>query len=204
MWSVVSNSLWPHELYVAHQAPLSTGFSRQEYWSGLPFPASGNLPDIGIEPVSLLAPALTGGFFTGEALARKENKFQSVSSVTQSYPTLGPLGLQHARPPCPSPTSRVCSNSCPLSQWCHPTISSSVIPFSSHLQSFPESGSFTMSQFFSSGGQSIGVSASASVLPMNIQDWFPLGWTAWISLQSIGLSRVFSNTTIQKHRFFAA
>ena len=93
-------------------------------------------------------------------------------------------------------------NSCPLSRWCHPTITSSVVPFSSCLQSFPESGSFHMSQFFTSGGQSIAVSASTSVLPMNIQDWFPLGWTGWISLQSKGLSRVFSNTTIQKHQFF--
>ena len=96
------------------------------------------------------------------------------------------------------------SNSCPSSQWCHPTISSSVVPFSSHLQSFPASGSFLMSQFFASGGQSIGVSASASVLPMNIQDWSALGWTGWISLQSKGLSRVFSNTTAQKHQFFGA
>ena len=106
--------------------------------------------------------------------------------------SLQPHGLQHTRPPCPSPTPRVYSNSCPLSQSCHPTISSSVIPFSSCLQSFPESGSFPMSQLFASGGQSIGVSASASVLPMNIQDWFPLGWTGWISLQSKELSGVFS------------
>ena len=98
--------------------------------------------------------------------------------------------------------SRTCSNSCPSSQGCHPTISSSVIPFSSCLQSFPASGSFPMSQFFTSGGQSIGVSVSASVPPMNIQDWFPLGWIGWISLQSKGLSRVFSNTTVQKHQFF--
>ena len=98
------------------------------------------------------------------------------------------------RPPCPSPIPGAYSNSCPLSQWCHPTISSSVFPSSVHLQSFPALGSFQMSQFFVSGGQSIGVSASASVLPMNIQDWFPLGWTGWISLQSKGLSRVFSNT----------
>ena len=110
-------------------------------------------------------------------------------------------GLQHSRPPCPSPTPGVYSNSCPLSQWCHPTISSSVVPFSSCLQSFPASGSFPMSQFFTSGGQSIGVSASTSVLPMNIQDWFTLEWTGWISLQSKGLSRVFSNTTVQKHQF---
>ena len=99
-------------------------------------------------------------------------------------------GLQHSRLPCPSPIPRACSNSCPLSQWCHPTIPSSAVPFSSRLQSFPASGSFQMNQFFTSGGQSIGVSASTSVLPMNIQDWFPLGWTGWISLQSKGLSRV--------------
>ena len=111
-------------------------------------------------------------------------------------------GLQHTRPFCPSPTSRVYQNSCPLSQWCHPTISSSVVPFSSRLQSFPASGSFQMSQFFASGSQSIGVSASASVLPMDIQNWFPLGWTGWISLLSKGVSRVFSNTTFQKQQFF--
>ena len=111
--------------------------------------------------------------------------------------SLWPHGLQHARPPCPLPTLGVYSNSCPLSQWCHPTTSSSVIPFSSCLQSFPASGSFLISQFFASGGQSIGVSASASVLPMNIQDWFPSGWTGWISLQSKELSRVFSDTTVQ-------
>ena len=113
-------------------------------------------------------------------------------------------GLQHARPPCPSPTPTVYSNSCPLSRCCHLTISSSVIPFSSCLQSFPLSGSFPVSQFFVSGGQSIGISASTSVLPMNIQDRFPLGWTGWISLQSTRLLRVFSNTTVQKHQFFSA
>ena len=115
--------------------------------------------------------------------------------------SLWPGGLQHTRPPCPSPTPGVYPNSCPLSWWYHPTISSSVIPFSSHLQSFPASGSFQMSQLFGSGGQSIGVSASTSVLPMNTLDWFPLGWTGWNSLQSKGLSRVFSNTTVQKHQF---
>ena len=103
-------------------------------------------------------------------------------------------GLQHTRLPCPSPTPRAYSNSCPLSRWCHPTISSSVVPFSSCLQSFSASGSFPMSQLFTSGDQSIGVSASASVFPVNIQDWFPLGWTGWISLQSKGLSRVFSSS----------
>ena len=115
--------------------------------------------------------------------------------------SLWPHGLQHARLPCPSPTSRAYSNSCPLSQ-CHPTISSSVVSFSSHLQFFPASGSFPMSQFFTSGGQSIGV--SVSVLPMNIQDLFPLGLTGWISLQSKGLSRVFSNNIVQMHQFFGA
>ena len=115
-----------------------------------------------------------------------------------------PNGLQHTRLPCPSPTPRACSNSCPSSQWCHPTISSSAIPFSSCLQSFPASGSFQMSQFFTSSGQSIRASPSASFLPMNIQDWFPLGLTGWISLLSKRLSRVFSNTTVQKHQFFGA
>ena len=125
----------------------------------------------------------------------------SCSVVSNS---LRPHGLQHSKLPCPSLSPRVYSNSCPLSQWCHPTISSSVIPFSSYLQSFPASGSFQMCQLFTSGGQSIRFSASASVLPMNTQDWFPLGWTGWISLQSKGLSRVFSNTTVQKHQFFCA
>ena len=123
----------------------------------------------------------------------------SCSLVSDS---LWPHELQHTRLPCPSPIPGVYSNSCPLSRWCHPTISSSVIPFSSHLLSFPASGSFQMSQLFASGGQSIGVSASTSVLPMNTQDWSPLGWTGWISVQSKGLSRVFSNTTAQKHQFF--
>ena len=112
--------------------------------------------------------------------------------------SLQPHGLQHARLPCPSPTPEACSNSCPSSRWWHPTIPSSVLTFSSCLQSFPVSGSFPMSQFFTSGGQSTRVSASASVLPVNIQDWSPLGWTGWISLQSRGLSRVSSNTTVQK------
>ena len=112
--------------------------------------------------------------------------------------SLRPHESQHTRPPCPSPTPRVYPNSCPSSRWCHPAISSSVIPSSSCLQSFPESGSFPMSQLFTWGGQSIGVSASASVLPINIQDWSPLGWTGWIFSQSEGLSRVFSNTTVQK------
>ena len=118
--------------------------------------------------------------------------------------SLRPYGLQHARFPCPSPAPGACSNSCPLNQWCHPTFLSSVVPFSSCPQSFLASGSFQMSQFFASGGQSIGASASVSVLPMNIQDWFPLGLTGLISVQSKGLSRVFSNITVQKHQFYSA
>ena len=118
--------------------------------------------------------------------------------------SLWPHELQHVRLPCPSPTLGVHPNPCPLSRWCHPTISSSVIPFSFCPPSFPASVSFQMSQLFVSGGQSIRVSASTSVIPMNTQDWSPLGWTGWISLQSKGLSRVFSNTTVQKHQFFNA
>ena len=128
-------------------------------------------------------------------------QFNSHSVVSTS---LWPHELQHARPPYPSPTPGVYTISCQLSQWCHPTISSSVDPFSSCLQSFPASGSFPMSQLFASGGQNIGVSASISLPPMNTQDWFPLGWTGWISSQSKGYSRVFSSTTVQKHQFFCA
>ena len=128
------------------------------------------------------------------------------SSVTQSCckDSLQPHEPQHSRPPCPSPTPEVYPNSCPSSQWCHPAISSSVIPFSSCPQSLPASESFPMSQLFTWDGQSIWVSDSTSVPPMNIQNWFPLGWTGWTSLQSKGLSRVFSNTTVKKHQFFGA
>ena len=128
------------------------------------------------------------------------------SSVAQSCLTPLSHGLQHAKLLCPPPTPRVYSNSCPLSRWCHPVISSSAISisFSFSLQSLPASGSFPTSQLFASGGQSIEVSALASILPMNIQNWFPSGLTSWISLQSKGLSRVFSNTTVQKHQFFGA
>ena len=125
----------------------------------------------------------------------------SCSVVSDS---LRPHESQHARPPCPSPTPGVYPDSCPLCQWCHPTISSSVVPFSSCPQSLPASESFPMSQLFTSSGQSIGLSGLTSVLPKNTQDWSPLGWTGWISLQSKGLSRVFSNTTVQKHQFFGA
>ena len=116
--------------------------------------------------------------------------------------SLQPHALQHSRPPCPSPIPRVHPNPCPSSRWYQPTISSSVVPFSSRLQYFPVSGSFQMSQIFASSGQSIGVSASTSLFPMNIQDWLPKGWTGWISMQSKGLSRVFFNTTVQEHQFF--
>ena len=138
----------------------------------------------------------------------RQTETNIISSVQSSHSvvsdSLRPHELQQARPPCPSPTLRVHPNPCPLSQWCHPTISSSVVPFSSCPQSFPKSESFPKSQFFTSGGQIIGVSASASVLPMNTQDWSPLGWTGWTSWQSKGLSRVFSNTTVQKLQFFIA
>ena len=127
-------------------------------------------------------------------------KLQFSRSVSSD--SLWPQGLQHTRPPCPSPTPGACSNSCPSSRQCHPTIPSSVVPFFSCLQSFPVPGSFQMSQFFTSCGQSIGVSASTSVLPMNTQDWSPLGWTSWISLQSKGLSRILSSTTVQKRQIF--
>ena len=132
----------------------------------------------------------------------------SIGSVQVSHSlmsnSLQPHESQHSRPPCPSPTPGVYSNSCPSNWWCHPAISSSVVPFSSCPQSLPASGSFPMSQLFTWGGHSIGVSALASVLPMNTHDWSPLEWTDWISLQSNRLSRVFSNTTVQKHQFFGA
>ena len=147
-------------------------------------------------------------------LSQHQSLFQWVSSSHQFSSvqfsrsvvsdSLWPHEPQHTRPLCPSPTPRVHPNPCPSSWWCHPTISSSVIPFSSCPQFFPASGSFQMSQLFTSGGQSTGVSTSTSVLPMNAQDWSPLGWTGWISLQSKGLSRVFSNTTVQKHQFLGA
>ena len=132
-----------------------------------------------------------------------EVQFSSVQfSRSVVSDSLQPHESQHSRPPCPSPSPRVYPNPCSLSRRCQPTISPSVVPFTSCPQSFPVSGSFQMNQLFASGGQSIGVSASTSVLPKNIQDWFPLGWTGWISLQSKGLSRVFSNTIVQKHQFF--
>ena len=167
------------------------------YWSRVPLQTSLKLslsknPFLGIIFPSLLF-TLIGPKFSSVQFSRSV-----VSDSLQLH------GLQHARPPCPSPTPRACSNSCPSSRWCHPTISSSLIPFSSCFQSFPSSESFPMSQFSTSSGQRIEVSASTSVLPMNIRDWFPSGWTGWISLQSKGLSRVFSNTIVQRHQFFDA
>ena len=143
--------------------------------------------------------------FPSKKLITEPVLFSSVQfSCSVVSGSMRPHESQHAWPPCPSPTPGVYRNSCPSSQWCHPAISSSVVPFSSCPQPLPASESFPVSQLFPWGGQSIGVSASASVLPMNTQDWYPLGWTGWISLQSKGLSRVFSNTTIQKHQFFSA
>ena len=184
---------------VAYQALLSMEFSRQEDCNGLPFPTPGDLPNLGIKPMS---PALAGGFFTTRSTWENISSVQFRLSVVSG--SLRPHRLQYITFPCPSPTPRVYSNSCRLSRWCHPTISSSVIPFSSCLWSFLASRSFPTSLFFESGGQSIGVSPSTSVLPKNTQDWSPLGWTGWISLQSKKFSRVFSNTTVQKHQFFGA
>ena len=152
---------------------------------------------------SKLAQRFSGNFIVTHCLwSTCDLLFCCCLAAKLCWTLLWPYGLQHTRLPCPSPSPRACSNSCPLSRWCHPTISSFVIPFSSCLQSFPASGSFQMSQLFKLGGQSIRVSASTSVLPMIIQDWFPLGWIGWISLQFKGLSKVFSNTTVQKHQLF--
>ena len=148
--------------------------------------------------LSLLEKKIKASFYHSNSLSSVQF---SHSIVSDSLPPHEP---QHTRPPCPSATSGVYPNSCPLSRWCYPTISSSVFPFSSCPQSLPASGSFPMSQLFALGGQSIGASASTSVPPTDTQDWSPLGWTGWISLQSKGLSRVFFNTTVQKHQFFGA
>ena len=181
--SVVSDcaTLWA----VARQAPLSVGFSRQEHWSGLPWLPPGDLSDPGIKPVSFMSAALAGRFFPTSAAWEAPYIHLSFGSQAVSS-SLRPHGLQHTRLPSPSLSLWVCSNSCPLSQWWHPTISSSVVPFSSCPQSFPASGSLPLSQLFTLGGQSIG--ASASVLPMNIQVWFPLGLSDLIALLSKGLA----------------
>ena len=192
--SVVSDSLGPHELYSPWNSPdQNTGMGSCSLLQGIfrtqvSRIAAGSLP---AKPPSCEMPGW---------VAHSSVHF-SRSVVSDSFP---PHGLQHPRLPCPSPTLRVYPNSCPLSRWCHPTISSSVVPFSSCPQSLPASRSFQMSQLFASGGQSISVSASTSGLPMNTQDWSPLGWTGWISLLLKGLSRVFSDTTVQKHQFFGA
>ena len=198
---------------VAHQAPLSSEFPRQEYWSGISSFRESSQPR---DPTHFFCVSYIGRwvlyhwrhpgckrdlcYLSTDSPGHFNTVQFSSSAVSDS---LRLHRLQHVRLPCPLSAPGACSNSCPSSQWCHPTISFSVISFSC-LQYFPASGAFPMSQFFASGGQSIGASASASVLPMNIQDWFPLGLTGWISLQSKRLSRVFSNTTVQKHQFFGA
>ena len=186
---------------VPHQAPLPMRILQARILELVATPSSrGSSQPMDWTQISLIA----GTFFTIWAPGSPVNPTQFSCSIVSD--SLRPHGLQHARFPYPSSTPRAYSNSCSLSRWCHPTISSSVIPFSSHLQSFPASGSFPISQFFKSGGQSIRVSASASVLPMNIQDWFSLGWTGWISLQSKGLSRVLqhhsSKASILQHLAF--
>ena len=209
---VISDSMWHHGLQHG-QAPLSVTISQ----SLLRF--------MSIELVMLSNRLILCCFLlllsvflnirvssTELAICIRWSKYWSISispandsiqfSCSVMSDSLRPQEPQHARPPCQKPNPRVYPNPCPLNQWCHPTISSSIIPFSC-LQSFPASGSFQMSQPFASGGQNIGVLASTSVLPMNTQDWSPLGWTGWICLQSKGLLSVFSNTTIQKHQFFS-
>ena len=173
-------------------------FSKQEYRSGYPFPFPGNLPDPGIEPGS---PTLQADSLSSEPPVQLSSVQFSHSVM---FDSLWPHESQYSRPPCSSQSPRVHSDSHPSSQWCHPAISSSVVPFSSCPRSLPASEFFSMSQLFSWGGQSTGVSALASFLPMNTQDWSPLEWTGWISLQSKGLSGVFSDTTVQKLQFFGA
>ena len=174
-----------------------------KYWSGLSCPPSGDLLDPWIKITSTCGSFIARRFFTVEPLGKVMYTFSSVQfSSSVMSDSLRPHKSQHARPPCPSLTPRVHSNSCLPTRWCHPAISSSVVPFSSCPQSLPASESLPMSQLFAWGGQSTGVSALASVLPMNTQDQLPLEWTGWISLQSKGLSRVFFNTTVKKHQFF--
>jgi len=187
----------------AYQAPPSMGFSRREHWSGVPLPSPTSGKSWGnLILESLVYTALLWTYHN--SFWKKKSPFSSVQfSCSVMSDSLRPHELQHTRPPCPSSTPGVHSNSCPSSWWCHPAIWSSVVPFSSCPQSLPASESFPMSQLFEWGGQSIGVSALASVLPKNTQDWSPLDWTGWISLQSKGLSRVFSNTTVQKHQLFS-
>ena len=203
-WRMCASMLSPIWLFanpwtVTCQSPSSVEFSKQEHWSGCHFLLQGIFLSQGLN-LNLL-------HWMADSLPLHHlGSTWNISSVQFNHSvmsdSLQPHGLQHTRPPCPSPTPGVYSNLRPLSQWCHPTISSPVVPFSSRLQSFPASESFQMSQFFSSGVQSTGVSASTSVLSENTQDWFPLGWTGWVYLQLKRLWRVFSNTTVQKHQFF--
>ena len=183
---------------VVHQAPLSKDFWGKNTGVACHFLLQGIFPTQGMERLSRLSPALQA-----DSLPAEPPQF-SQFGCSFGPDSLLIHGLHYARLPCPSPTPGACSNSCPWSRWCHPTISSSVSPFSSCLQSFPASGCFPVSQFFTSGGQSIGISASASVIPVNIQDWFPLGLACLISLHSKGLSWVFSTTIVQKYQFFDA
>ena len=221
-WGML-NWAWASQVALVTNMPVSAGEERDV---GL-IPGSGGSEEGMATHSSILAWRIPwmqdpGGLQSigSQRVGHNWNDFNQFSSVAQLCPTLWPHGSQHTRLPC-SQTPRACSYSCPSCQWCHPTISSSVVPFSSRLRSFPASGSFPDSvlyirwpkycirsfpdsviQFFTSGGPSIAVSASASILPMNIQDWFPLGLTGFISLQSRGRSRVFSNTTVQKHQLF--
>ena len=185
---------------VTLQAPLSMGLYRQEYWSGMPLPSPGDLPNPGTEPAS---PALQADFLLSKPSGKPPVIQFSQFSCSVVSDSLQPHELQHTRPPCPSPSPGVHPDSRSSSQWCHPAISSSGVPFSSCPQSLPASESFPMSQLFTWGGQSTGISALASFLPKKSQGWSPSEWTGWISLKSKGLSRVFSNTTVQKHQFFS-
>ena len=192
--SVMSDSLWPHGLNGPWDSPSqSAGVGSHSVLRGIFLTQGSN-------------PGLLHCRWTLHQLSHQESlciQFSSVQSLSRVRLFATPR-IAARRAPCPSQTPGVYSNSCPSSKWCHPAISSSVVPFSSCPQSLPALGFFPMSQLFAWGGQSIGVSASASVLPMNTQDWSPSGWTGWMSLQSKGLSRVFSNTTVQKHQFFGA
>ena len=176
-------------------------FPRQEYWSEWSFPCPGDLYNPGNEPPSPVSPVLVGGFFTSEPPWRPVNDILLFSCSVVSY-SFQPHGLQHARLPCPSPSPGACSNSCPLSWWCHATILS-CHPLLLLPSIFPSIRVSFNGQVFASGAQTIGASASASVPPMNIQDWLPLGLIGLISLKSKGLSRLFSNSTVQKHQFFS-
>ena len=194
--------------------PFPSPMQESEKWKWSRSVVPDSLRPHGPQPTRLLCPRIfqarvlewVAFAFSIQMSGKCKNKFLYTVQFSHwvVYDSLRPHGLQNARLPCPSPTPGVYSNSCLLSQWCHPAISSSVIPFSSCPLSFPATGSFPVSQLFTSAGQNIGVSASASVLQKNTQDWSPSGWTRWISLQSKGFSRVFFNTTVQKHQFFCA